>query len=86
MSKKIRQGEECLLAIIGDTDTVTGFMLAGIGDIDHKNNSNFLMVDAKTSHQQIEDAFKRFTTRKDIAILLLTQHVCYILFFDRHVS
>jgi vacuolar-type H+-ATPase subunit F/Vma7 len=37
---------------------------------------NFLVVDARTETAQIEAAFERFTTeRKDIAILLINQHV-----------
>lgn len=37
---------------------------------------NFLVVDAKTETHAIEQAFDKFTTeRKDIAILLINQHV-----------
>ncbi len=37
---------------------------------------NFLVVDAKTETSAIEAAFDRFTSeRKDIAILLINQHV-----------
>ena len=44
---------ECLCASLhslwarelpGDEDTVTGFLLAGIGEIDAKKNGNFLVV------------------------------------------
>ena len=39
---------------------------------------NFLVVDAKTETQTIEHAFENFThKRKDIAILLINQHVCH---------
>ena len=37
---------------------------------------NFLVVDAKTENATIEAAFDKFTTeRKDIAILLINQHI-----------
>ena len=37
---------------------------------------NFLVVDAKTETATIEQAFDRYThDRKDIAILLINQHV-----------
>lgn len=37
---------------------------------------NFLVVDAKTQNSDIEAAFDRFVSeRKDIAILLINQHV-----------
>ncbi|KAH6673730.1 V-type proton ATPase subunit F [Tricladium varicosporioides] len=66
------------LAVIGDEDSVTGLLLAGIGHVTQPPDSqkNFLVVDAKTSNQDIEEAFERFTTeRKDIGILLINQHI-----------
>jgi vacuolar-type H+-ATPase subunit F/Vma7 len=34
-----------LLAVIGDEDTVVGMLLAGVGDVDARRNSNFLVID-----------------------------------------
>lgn len=53
-------------------------LLAGIGHVTPAPNStkNFLVVDAKTETAEIEKAFEEFTTRKDIGILLINQHVC----------
>lgn len=34
-----------LVAVIGDEDTVTGFLLAGVGERNSKGESNFLVVD-----------------------------------------
>ena len=74
-------------------DTITGFMLAGVGDVDSKKQTNYLTVTSSTSNairiprlwatllvaetsvQQIEDAFTRFTKRKDVSIILINQHV-----------
>ena len=75
-------------------DTVTGFLLAGVGNVDYKRNSNFLVVDsstgesrascsrpsfshddAETRQADIEAAFKAFSKRDDIAIILINQHV-----------
>ena len=40
------------------------------------SQKNFLVVDAKTENSAIEKAFDDFTKeRKDIAILLINQHV-----------
>ena len=47
-----------IVAIIADEDTVTGFLLAGVGNVDAKRKSNFLVVDSKTSQADIEEAFK----------------------------
>ncbi|KAF9734393.1 H(+)-transporting V1 sector ATPase subunit F [Paraphaeosphaeria minitans] len=66
------------LAVIGDEDTVTGMLLAGVGHVTQPPDSqkNFLVVDAKTQNADIEAAFDRFTQeRKDIAILLINQHI-----------
>ncbi|TKA81647.1 V-type proton ATPase subunit F [Cryomyces minteri] len=66
------------LAVIGDEDSVTGLLLAGIGHVTAPPDSqkNFLIVDAKTENAAIEAAFDRFTQeRKDIAILLINQHI-----------
>ncbi|KAF7339944.1 V-type proton ATPase subunit F [Mycena venus] len=64
-----------LLAVIGDEDSITGLLLAGIGHINENQKKNFLVVDAKTQVSTIEAAFQDFTERKDIAILLINQHV-----------
>ena len=91
-----------LIAVIGDEETVTGMLLAGVGNVDARRTSNFMVVDsselplrtlaaalaptpfltsararlpAETTPPQIEDAFKRFTSRSDVAIVLINQYV-----------
>ncbi|TDH72994.1 hypothetical protein CCR75_006173 [Bremia lactucae] len=74
-----------LVAVIGDEDTVTGFILAGIG---HRtaDGTNFLVVKPilKTCHRNgaiatpisvIEASFRLLSSRDDIAIILINQHV-----------
>ena len=53
---------------------MTGFLLAGVG---HRNadGSNFLIVKQDTKMSQVEDAFRRFSTRDDVGIILINQHV-----------
>ncbi|RVD80335.1 uncharacterized protein DFL_008234 [Arthrobotrys flagrans] len=65
------------LGVIGDEDTVTGLLLAGIGHVTTGANAtrNFLVVDPKTEIDKIEKAFDEMTSRKDIGILLINQHV-----------
>ncbi|KAI1116778.1 ATPase, V1 complex, subunit F [Nemania sp. NC0429] len=66
------------IAVIGDEDSVTGLLLAGIGHVTSPPDSqkNFLVVDGKTETTAIEAAFESFTTqRKDIGIVLINQHV-----------
>jgi V-type H+-transporting ATPase subunit F len=61
--------------IIGDEDTITGFLLAGVGEVDAKRRKNFFVVTAKTPVSQIELAFKEMIVRDDIGALLITQTV-----------
>ena len=64
-------------------------LLAGIGNVDSRHRKNFFLVDEsepsiltylsfliETQDKAIEDAFEDLTTRKEIAILLINQHVC----------
>lgn len=70
-----REQEGALVAVIADEDTITGFLLAGVGDIDIRKRSNFLVVDSKTTVRTIEQAFKDFTAREDVAIVLISQPI-----------
>eukprot|EP01115_Flamella_aegyptia_P011553 TRINITY_DN54639_c0_g1_i1.p1 TRINITY_DN54639_c0_g1~~TRINITY_DN54639_c0_g1_i1.p1 ORF type:complete len:121 (+),score=30.05 TRINITY_DN54639_c0_g1_i1:56-418(+) len=63
------------LAVIGDEDTVTGFLLTGIGNSDHSRKTNFLIVDPQTPKMDIETAFKDYTNRPDIAIIIINQNI-----------
>ncbi|KAG6332332.1 hypothetical protein ID866_6760 [Astraeus odoratus] len=67
--------DRTLLAVIGDEDSITGLLLAGVGHINEQQKKNFLVVDPKTQVSSIEAAFQEFTERKDIAILLINQHI-----------
>lgn len=61
--------------MIGDEDTVTGFLLTGIGQMEQDKTTNFLLVRQKTTQEEIERAFNTFTQRDDVAILLINQHI-----------
>jgi len=64
-----------LIAVIGDEDSITGLLLAGVGHINEHQKKNVLVVDSKTQISTIEAAFQEFTERKDVAILLINQHI-----------
>lgn len=70
-----------LIAMIADEDTIVGFLLAGVGNVDIRRKTNYLIVDSKTTVKQIEDAFKEFSTREDIAIVLISQFVANMIRF-----
>ena len=75
----------CILTILmlffNLQDTVTGFLLAGIG---HRTatSTNFLIVNQDTPTKVVEETFQNFTIRDDIAIILINQHVANTI---RHV-
>jgi V-type H+-transporting ATPase subunit F len=63
-----------LVGVIGDEDTVTGFLLAGVG---HRtlDGQNFLVVKADTDISVVEEAFRSLTNRSDVGIVLINQHI-----------
>ncbi|KAK1969178.1 V-type proton ATPase subunit F [Colletotrichum eremochloae] len=77
MASQADMKDRQFLAVIGDEDSVTGLLLAGIGHVSTgaAQEKNFLVVDSKTDTSAIESAFESFTTRKDIGIVLINQHV-----------
>ncbi|KAL2872327.1 H(+)-transporting V1 sector ATPase subunit F [Aspergillus lucknowensis] len=78
MASAVAYKERQFLAVIGDEDSVTGLLLAGIGHVTDPPDAqrNFLVVDAKTENSTIEKAFQNFTReRNDIAVLLINQHI-----------
>ncbi|XP_031121857.1 V-type proton ATPase subunit F-like [Ipomoea triloba] len=78
---QIRTNNSALIAMIGDEDTITGFLMAGVGNVDLRRKTNYLIVDSKTTVKQIEDSFKEFTAREDIAIVLISQYVANMIRF-----
>ncbi|KMZ66397.1 V-type proton ATPase subunit F [Zostera marina] len=77
----IRTGNSELIALIADEDTVTGFLMAGVGNADLRRKTNYLIVDSKTSVKTIEETFKEFTSKEDVAIVLISQYVANMIRF-----
>jgi len=77
MGKKSRiaNQSDMKIAIIGDEDTVTGFVMAGIGHVDGQGRKSFMVVDAKTRRADIVENFLSYTGRSDVAMVLMTQSV-----------
>jgi V-type H+-transporting ATPase subunit F len=64
-----------LIAIIGDEDTVTGFLLTGIGDRSTREPTYFV-VRRDTTDAAIAQVFEHFTVRReDVGMVLITQNV-----------
>lgn len=77
-------------------DTCTGLLLGGIGQIDAKRNTNYFVVEKgvqrccsswfnlayiDTSLEKVEEVFKGFLNRPDIAIIIINQHVPVVVVF-----
>lgn len=77
-----------LIAVIGDEDTCTGFLLGGIGELDNERRPNYLAVTKDTTLTDIENAFNSFTCRDDIAIILIVQNVADMIrhLIDAHTN
>ncbi|CAN8308641.1 unnamed protein product [Cochlearia groenlandica] len=52
--------------------------MGGVGNVHLRRKTNYLIVDSKTTVRQIEDAFKEFSSRDDIAIVLISQYVTLV--------
>ncbi len=61
------------MSIIGDEETVTGFLLAGIGERNDQSK-NFFVI-SKEEKQEIEEIFISLKNRKDMGIILISQHI-----------
>ncbi|XP_067837750.1 V-type proton ATPase subunit F [Heptranchias perlo] len=71
-----------LIAVLGDEDTCTGFLLGGIGELNKNRRPNFLVVEKETSVAEIEETFKNFLSRDDIGIILINQYIAEMI---RHI-
>jgi V-type H+-transporting ATPase subunit F len=67
-----------LIAVIGDEDTVTGFLLAGVGERTAKGE-NFMVVNAETKPADVLAKFQALTKRDDVAIVLINQHIANLI-------
>lgn len=66
-----------LIAAIGDEDTITGMLLAGIGQVTNEpgKERNFFVASDNTKVEDLEKKYNEFIDRDDIAILLINQYL-----------
>ncbi len=65
--------QDKLIAVIAEEDICVGFVLAGIGHINHNLERNFFPITNGTTDSEIRDNFKRFLLRDDIHIIVIDQ-------------
>jgi V-type H+-transporting ATPase subunit F len=78
MFKKSKTLDNLLIAIMGDEVTVTGFLLAGIGQRT-EDSKNFFIINPNQEKIEIEDIFHDLLKRKDIGIILICQNIADII-------
>jgi V-type H+-transporting ATPase subunit F len=71
--KYYKKETNMLISIMGDEETVTGFLLAGVGER-NESTKNFFIFN-KEEKKETEEIFKSLVSRKDIAIVLISQHI-----------
>jgi len=49
--------------------------MTGIGLRDAHGKTNFLIVTSKTKRTEIEDAWRDFISRPDVAVVMINQHI-----------
>jgi len=77
-----------LIAVIGDEDTVTGFLLGGVGEQNKSGQVNFKICNKETPPHVISQTLKEFLARSDVAIILITQTYAELVrdLIDSHVE
>lgn len=61
-----------LIAVIGDEDTVVGFLMGGIGEWHPVHGTNFLVVDKDMDDAALAGCLRSFMKRSDVDIILIT--------------
>jgi V-type H+-transporting ATPase subunit F len=61
-----------LVSVIGDSTTVTGLLLTGMGERNTKGQTNFMVVDKETTDAMIEAQLRQLIERTDIGIILIS--------------
>merc|ERR1711879_419213 len=73
MGKKKFIGQtDMKIGVIGDEETVTGFVLAGAGHVDGQGKKNFMIVGDQTNAAETAAFFDELTERTDLAMILIT--------------
>ncbi|SJK86098.1 V-type H+-transporting ATPase subunit F [Babesia microti strain RI] len=70
-----RQITNAKIYIIGDKDTVIGFLLAGAGNKDGRGRTNYTVVTPKMDKIQIENVFRSYVEQEDCGIIIINQHL-----------
>uniref|UniRef100_A0A3Q1GV51 V-ATPase 14 kDa subunit n=1 Tax=Acanthochromis polyacanthus TaxID=80966 RepID=A0A3Q1GV51_9TELE len=71
-------GRGKLIAVIGDEDTCTGFLLGGIGELNKNRKPNFLVVEKDTNGETGPDSVLKMSNLKiKLSSNSLTEYIKY---------
>ena len=62
-----------LVAAIGDSSTITGLLLTGMGERNDRGVKNFMIIERNTTDEEIDTTLRGFLARPDIGIVLISQ-------------
>ena len=62
-----------LVAAIGDSSTITGLLLTGMGERNDRGLKNFMIIERNTTDEEIDACMRGFLARPDIGIVLISQ-------------
>ena len=71
-SRPVRKGT-LLVAAIGDSSTITGLLLTGMGERNDRGLKNFMIIERNTTDEEIDACMRSFLARPDIGIVLISQ-------------
>ncbi|PIO58416.1 V-type ATPase, F subunit, partial [Teladorsagia circumcincta] len=77
-----------MLAVVGDEDTVVGFLIDVVGEPNKARKPNYSIVDKQTGLQETKESFESSVARYDIAIILINQHIAEMIRYvvDQHTA
>ncbi|OMO67159.1 ATPase, V1 complex, subunit F, eukaryotic [Corchorus olitorius] len=55
---QIKTSNSALIAMIADEDTVTGFLMAGVGNVDLRRKTNYLIVDSNPDRGEVANMIR----------------------------
>ena len=72
----MRVGEKRLVGLLGDQDTISGFLLVGVGEANvngQLESGNCVLVTPENTKDEILKAFRSLSDRQDIGVILINQ-------------
>ena len=74
----MRAGEQRLIGVLGDQDTISGFLLIGASEASANGQAlsgNCILITESSAKDDVLRAFRTLCDRKDIGVILINQHI-----------